>query len=92
MLRPTCTLIVVAGGILGTFAAPTGSIEGAIYLAIPWRLHVVNLPELLIQTLLRSYVLFQWVTHPEKKWVGRGLWIAFVTAVSLATLGLVASL
>jgi hypothetical protein len=78
-------------GILGTFAAPAGSIEGLIYTRLPLSLHLIGLPELFLQTLILSYILFQWVEHPEKRWIGRLLWAAFVVVIAIGIMA-VASL
>ena len=79
-------------GVFGTFAAPAGSIEGAIYLTIPLWLHFATLPEITIQPLLLSFFVFQWVTHPEKKWLGRAFWVAFFAVASVSALAFVAGL
>jgi hypothetical protein len=78
------TLVVF--GILGTFAAPAGSIEGMIYTTLPLSLHLIGLPEVLVQSLLLSCLVFYWVTSPEKRWIGWTLRFGFgLVIVLLAT-------
>jgi hypothetical protein len=81
---------LVGIGIFGTFAAPTGSIEGVIYTVVPLSLHVAGLPETLLQSLLLSYVVFQWVAYPQKRWLGRLMWIAFTLVMAFFTAILIA--
>ena len=58
--------VLVAIGILGTFGAPPGSLEGVIYTVLPLSLHLTLLPEVLVQSFLLSWVLFAWVNRPGK--------------------------
>jgi hypothetical protein len=62
------TLVVI--GILSPYVAAPGSIEGVVYSTVPLSFHLTSLPEVLIQTLLFSAILYYWVNPPEKKWVG----------------------
>jgi hypothetical protein len=49
-------LVLGSIGILGTFAAPPGSIEGVIYTELPISLHLTMLPEILAQSFLLSWL------------------------------------
>ena len=82
--------VLVSIGILGTFGGPAGSIEGVIYTVLPLSLHMTLLPEILVQSLLLSWLLFHWVNHPEKKWLNWTMGTAFVLVLLLPALGLVA--
>ena len=80
------TLVVL--GILGTFAPAPGSLEGMIFTYQPLLGHLYSQPELLLQSLLLSLLLFYWVNHPEKKWLNWVMGVAFFLAIGLPLLGL----
>lgn len=61
------TLVVV--GILSPYVGAPGSLEGLVYTQVPISLQLTLVPEVVLQTLLFSTVLFYWVNHPEKKWL-----------------------
>jgi hypothetical protein len=81
------TLLVVVG-ILGTFGPTPGSLEGVYFTVLPLWVHLRGLPEVLLQTLLLSGVLFYWVNHPQQKWLNWVMGIGFVLFLSLPILGL----
>jgi hypothetical protein len=62
----TMWVVLVVFGILGTFGAPPGSIEGAIYTVLPLSLHVKLLPEVLVQSFLLSWLVFRWVNREKR--------------------------
>jgi len=80
------TLVVI--GILSPFGPSPGSIEGMIYTTLPMELHLTGLPEVLLQALILSALLFYWVNHPQKKWLNWVMGIVFVLMVLLPMLGL----
>ena len=80
------TLVVV--GILSPFGPTPGSIEGMIYTVLPMGLHLTGLPEVILQALILSAVLFYWVNHPEKKWLNWVMGITFILTLLLPVLGL----
>jgi hypothetical protein len=61
--------ILIAVGILGTFAAPPGSMEGLIYTTVPVSIQLRGYLEIVPQALLLSALLCYWVNHPGKKWL-----------------------
>jgi magnesium-transporting ATPase (P-type) len=61
--------MLIALGILGTFAAPAGSLEGLIYTTTPVLMQLRGWLEIVLQALLLSALLCYWVNHPEKKWL-----------------------
>jgi hypothetical protein len=79
---------LVALGILSTFGPSPGSIEGAIYTRVPLLDHLTGLPEVVIQALLLSGILYYWVNHPEKKWLTWLLVVLFVLLMAMPVLGL----
>lgn len=84
---------VLAGvGIFGTFAAPPGSIEGMIYAPLPLSLHLKLLPEILVQSLALSYLVFHWVNRPRKgmNWIMGALFVLvlFFPAMGLLSLAM----
>jgi hypothetical protein len=83
------TLVVL--GILGTFAPAPGSLEGMIFTYQPLLGHLYSQPELLLQSLLLSLLLFYWVNHPEKKWLNWFMGFAYLVASGLPLLGLLAN-
>jgi hypothetical protein len=90
--RPNGWLVMwvtlVAFGILGTFGSPPGSLEGFIYTTVPASVQLTLLPEVLVQSLALSWLLFQWVNHPERRWLRWLMVAAFVVALLLPLLGL----
>ena len=80
--------MLIGLGILGTFAAPAGSIEGMIYSTTPIRAQLRSWWEVVFQAVLLSALLCYWVNHPEKKWLNWLLGIVFFVAMSLPALGL----
>jgi hypothetical protein len=57
-------------GILSPFGPSPGSVEGMIYTAWPLNLHVIGLPEVLLQSLALSVILHYWVSRPDRPVVG----------------------
>ena len=82
--------ILIGVGILGTFAAPPGSLEGFIYTTIPFALQVRGYLEIVPQALLFSAVLFYWVRHPGKNWLNWVLGVAYAVCALLPLVGLLA--
>ena len=82
--------MLIGIGILGTFAAPAGSLEGFIYTTIPVVMQVRGYLEIVTQAVLLSALLCYWVKHPAKKALTWVLSIAYVMAVGLPLLSLVA--
>ena len=80
--------MLIAIGILSTFAAASGSIEGMIYTTQPIRRQLRGWLEVVPQALLLSALLCYWVNHPEKKWLNWLLGIVFFVVMALPVLGL----
>lgn len=83
----TLWLALVVIGILSPFGAAPSSIEGMIYTVLPAWFHVVNFPELFIQSGLLAFLTHYWVNHPEKRWLNGSLSIATAIVVLLSLLG-----
>jgi hypothetical protein len=82
--------MLVGIGILGTFAAPGGSLEGFIYTTTPVLMQMRGYLEVLTQAVLLSALLCYWVNHPGKKWMHWTLGAVYVVAAGLPLLALVA--
>ena len=80
--------LLLALGVLSTFGPAPGSVEGLIYTVIPPGVQLRGLWEVLLQSLLFSFVLFHWVDHPEKRWLGWTLGLTFCLVMILPVLGL----
>jgi len=80
--------ILIAVGILGTFAAPAGSLEGFIYTKTPTLMQLRGYLEVVPQALLLSALLCYWVNNPGKKWFTWVLSIIFCLTMALPVLGL----
>jgi hypothetical protein len=80
------TLVIL--GILGTFGPTPGSLEGMLYTIFPLGVHLRGLPEVLLQSLFLSLLLFYWVNHPEKRWLNWVLGIMFFLLMAFPILGL----
>jgi hypothetical protein len=83
------TLVVI--GIIGQFTGGLGSIEGLVYSRIPVSFQLTLLPEVFVQTLLLSALLFYWIRHP-KKWLNWVLGVAFLLILIFPALGLMAAI
>jgi hypothetical protein len=82
--------LLVALGVLSTFGAAPGSVEGLIYTIIPPRAQILGLWEVLLQSFLFSTILFYWANHPGKRWLDWTLGVSFAVVIILPVLGLVA--
>lgn len=82
--------ILIGIGILGTFGAPGGSLEGFIYTTTPILVQMRGYLEVVTQALLLSVLLCYWVNRPGKRWMNWGLGAAYVIAAGLPLLSLVA--
>jgi hypothetical protein len=82
--------MLVGIGILGTFGAPAGSLEGFIYTKTPVLMQMRGYLEVVTQAVLLSALLCYWVNHASKKWLNWALGAAYVIAVGLPMLALVA--
>jgi uncharacterized membrane protein len=79
--------ILIAVGILGTFAAPPGSMEGLIYTKVPVWMQLRGWLEIVPQALLLSALLCYWVNHAEKKWLNWLLGTVFCLLMALCVVG-----
>jgi len=82
--------LLVGIGILGTFAAPAGSLEGFIYTTTPIWMQMRGYLEIVTQAMLLSALLCYWVNHPRKKWLNWALRVAYVICIGLPLLSLLA--
>ena len=80
--------LLFALGVLSTFGPAPGSVEGMIYTIIPPLNQLLGLWEVVLQSLLLSFLLFYWVNHPEKRWLNWALGIAFSAVIILPLMGL----
>ena len=69
--------LLIGLGILGTFAAAPGSMEGLIYTTTPVWMQFRGWIEIMSQALLLSALLCYWVNNPGKKWLTWLLSIGF---------------
>ncbi len=59
-------LLFLGLAIIGTAGPGPGSLEGIVYTKLSMHEHLTGLPELLLQTLLFSWLLFYWYKKPSK--------------------------
>ncbi len=83
----TMWLVLVLLCILSSFGPNTTSIEGMIFTKIPLRIHLVGLPEILVQSFLLSFVVYHWVKTPEMHWLSMTMWTLFIIAMAAPLLG-----
>jgi hypothetical protein len=74
--------------ILGTFGPTPASVEGMIYTTLPLRLHLIGLPEVLLQSFFLSFIVFYWVNNPRTIWLRWVMGSAFCLVMLLPALGL----
>jgi hypothetical protein len=82
--------MLIGIGILGTFAAPDGSLEGFIYLKNPIQYQVRGYLDIVTQAVLLSILLCYWVNHPGKRWMNWTLGTLYVISLASPALGLLA--
>lgn len=82
--------VLAVVGILGTFGPAPGSLEGFLYTVFPPSVHLKSLPEVLLQSLFLSLLLFYWVHPPQKKWLNWVMGIAFFLVMAFPAIGLLA--
>jgi hypothetical protein len=82
--------MLIGIGILGTFGAPGGSLEGFIYTTTPALLQMRGYLEVVPQAVLLSVLLCYWVNHPGKRWMNWSLAAVYLIAAGLPLLSLVA--
>jgi hypothetical protein len=82
--------LLLALGVLSTFGPAPGSVEGIIYTIIPPRRQILGLWEVLLQSLLFSFILYHWVNRPRKRWLDVTLGVSFAIVMLLPLLGLFA--
>jgi hypothetical protein len=75
-------------GILSPFGPSPGSAEEIIYTSWPLNLHLIGLPEVLLQSLALSVILHYWVNRLDHHWVNWVLGVAFVLVLLFPVLGL----
>ncbi len=80
--------MLVALGILSTFSAAPGSIEGMIYTPTPILYQLRGWLEVVPQAMLLSALLCYWVNRPGKKWLDWLLGIAFFVMMAMPVMGL----
>lgn len=82
-------LVLVMLGILSTFAAAPGSVEGLLYTKMPVTLQISGWAEIMTQALLLSVILYYWVNHSEEKWINWMLGIVYGLVWVFGVLGFV---
>jgi hypothetical protein len=79
-------------GILSTFGPAPGSIEGLVFTTFPAVLQIAFLPEVILQSLALSVLLFLWQRHPGDKRLWIPIVIVFGVLLALGTLGVLFTL
>ena len=82
--------MLIGIGILGTFAAPAGSLEGFIFTTSPALSQAKGYFEVVTQAVLLSAILCYWVNHSAKKWMNSTLGAGYAICAGLPLLALVA--
>ena len=77
-----------------TFFAPQlpgpGSFEGILYTILPWRAHLIGLPEMFIYSILFATGIYFWYKKPKKAWNIIAI-ISILLIFLMSTLGVMAS-
>lgn len=82
--------MLIGLGILGTFAAPPGSLEGYIYTTVPVLMQMRGYLEIVPQALLLSALLCYWINHPGRKLLTWTLSIVTIICITLPLVGFLA--
>jgi hypothetical protein len=82
-------LLLVSLGILSTFGAAPGSVEGLLYTKMPVSLQITGWLEVMTQAFLLSAILYYWVNHAGRTWLNWALGGIYTLAVGCSVLGFV---
>ena len=82
--------VLVALGIISTFGAAPGSLEGLVYARISVPHQLIGLPEVVLQAFALAFGLVYWVNHPRNRWLTWVMGATFVVALVLPIAGLLA--
>ena len=82
-------MLLVTLGILPTFAATPGSVEGLLYTKMSIGLQISGWLEVMTQAPLLSVILYYWVNQPEQKWLASILGITYALVIIFSILGFV---
>ena len=82
-------MLLVFVGIFSTFGPAPASIEGLVYLTIPWRDQLGGISEIMIQSFVFAFVLYIWVAGARRRWLDWLLGLAFGVILLLAIMGLI---
>ena len=82
--------MLIGIGILGTFAAPAGSLEGFIFTTSPALSQARGYLEVVTQAMLLSAILCYLVNHSGKKWMNWTPGVGYAICAGLPLLALVA--
>lgn len=82
--------LFVGLAILGTAGPAPGSLEGAIFTTLPPRIHLVALPEVLLQTAAFSLCLVAWCRRPAR-WKNVAAIVGIVLVAAMSLLGTLAA-
>jgi hypothetical protein len=84
----TMWAVLAVIGIFDTFGPAPGSLEGMLYTRLAFSAHLRGLPEVLLQSLALSAIVFYWVNHPARRWINWVMGVAFAVTMALPALGL----
>lgn len=79
---------------ISTIGPTFGSFDGYIYTKVPYRYHLLGIPETLLYVFLFSFFLFLWHRRPSKIWnIITGILVVLIIVMSLlgylSTIGLI---
>lgn len=77
--------------VLGTAGPSPGSLEGLYFTTLPLPIHLVGLPEVVVQTGLFAAMLVGWCRKPAR-WMNVAASVAVVLIVLMSTAGMLAAL
>ncbi|MDI9477191.1 MAG: hypothetical protein QM345_00330 [Bacillota bacterium] len=79
-------VLFIGLAILGTAGPTPGSIEGMIYTRVSMAEHIFFLPEVVLQTLVFSIIVYNWYKRPSRVW-NLVMGILFGLTVFFSTMG-----
>jgi hypothetical protein len=82
-------LLLVSLGILSTFAAAPGSVEGLLYTKMSVTLQISGWLEVMTQAFLLSTILYYWINHPDRKWLAWVMGGLYIVVIVFSILGFV---
>lgn len=90
VIRGTVFAILLGLAILGPAGPAPGSLEGVFFTSLPPWLHLMGLPEVVLQTAAFSFLLVHWCRKPAR-WKNIAAVVGIILVVLMSTFGVMSA-